>query len=84
VNGLKLQKAYLKVSSVTHTNIYEKRNVRQVGYLQELNQDARATEHKIEVLHLAATECICTRFNNNFHGNRMPFLWLFYLPVRYS
>jgi hypothetical protein len=28
-------------------NIYEKRIVRQVGYLQELNRDARSTEHKI-------------------------------------
>jgi len=27
-------------------NIYEKRIVRQVGYLQELNLDARSTEHK--------------------------------------
>jgi len=26
--------------------IYEKRIVRQVGYLQELNRDARSTEHK--------------------------------------
>jgi hypothetical protein len=29
--------------------IYEKRIVRQVGYLQELNQDARSTEHKVAV-----------------------------------
>ena len=28
-------------------NIYEKRSVRQVGYLQELNRDARSTKHKI-------------------------------------
>jgi hypothetical protein len=28
-------------------NIYEKRIVRQVGYLQELNRDARSTKHKI-------------------------------------
>ena len=27
-------------------NIYEKRIKRQVGYLQELNRDARPTEHK--------------------------------------
>ena len=27
-------------------NIYEKTNVHQVGYLQELNRDARSTEHK--------------------------------------
>jgi len=39
---------------------------------------------KLEVLLLAATDYICTRFNNNFQDNRMPFLWLFYLPVRYS
>ena len=38
----------------------------------------------IEVLRLAAKEYICTRFNNNSHGNKMPFLWLFYFPVRYS
>ena len=29
-------------------NIYEKRIVRQVGYLQDLNRDARSTKHKIE------------------------------------
>ena len=28
-------------------NIYEKRIVHQVGYLQELNRDARSTKHKI-------------------------------------
>ena len=28
--------------------IYTKKNVRQVGYLQELNRDARSTEHKIQ------------------------------------
>jgi len=28
-------------------NIYEKRTVRQVGYLQELNRVARSTKHKI-------------------------------------
>jgi hypothetical protein len=28
-------------------NIYEKRIVRHVGYLQELNRDARLTERKI-------------------------------------
>jgi hypothetical protein len=27
-------------------NTHEKRNVRHVGYLQELNRDARSTEHK--------------------------------------
>ena len=31
-------------------NIYEKRIVRQVGYLQELNRDARSTKHKILAL----------------------------------
>jgi hypothetical protein len=29
------------------TCIYEKKIVRQVGYLQELNRDARSTKHKI-------------------------------------
>jgi len=28
-------------------NIYGKRIVHQVGYLQELNRDARSTKHKI-------------------------------------
>jgi hypothetical protein len=28
-------------------NIYEKRIVRQVGYLQEMNRDAPSTKHKI-------------------------------------
>jgi len=37
-----------------------------------------------EVLRLAVTECICTRSNNNFHGNRLPYLWLFNLPVSYN
>jgi len=30
----------------TGINIYEKRIVRQVGYLEELNRDARSTIHK--------------------------------------
>jgi len=30
-------------------NIYEKRTVHQVGYLQELNRDARWTKHKIRI-----------------------------------
>jgi hypothetical protein len=30
-------------------SIYEKRIVHQVGYLQELNRNARSTEHKIKV-----------------------------------
>jgi len=29
-------------------NIHEKRNARQVGYLQRLYLDARSTEHKID------------------------------------
>ena len=29
----------------TGINIYEKRTVRQVGYLQEMNRDVRSTEH---------------------------------------
>ena len=28
--------------------MYEKRIVHQVGYLQELNRDARSTEHKLQ------------------------------------
>jgi len=28
-------------------NIYEKKIVHQVGYLRELNRDARSTKHKI-------------------------------------
>jgi len=30
-------------------SIYENRNVRQVDYSQELNRDARSTEHKIRL-----------------------------------
>ena len=33
-------------------NIYEKRIVRQVGYLQELNRDARSKEHERKKLRL--------------------------------
>jgi len=31
----------------TGINIYEKKIVRQAGYLQELNRDARSTEYQI-------------------------------------
>jgi len=31
-------------------NIYEKRIVPQIGYLQEMNRDARSTEHEIMLI----------------------------------
>jgi hypothetical protein len=56
------------------TNIYENRIVRQVGYLQELNRDARSTEHKpLQGVHSVCTytlnvpPCLNTTFSVYIH-----------------
>jgi len=58
-------------------NIYERRIVRQVGYLQELNRDARSTKHKTFVVKI--TVLLEIFYNEKDFCTQFAYKTVFYL-----